>query len=108
MATNKPKIVPGQPLCCLSIGYADFLLPLPAAMKVAELMAKAVEVKETFAVLASTYTTHGPARVEVKVVQPHQVRTADAPTDSGDGDGGAGKVRRLGQQALALPMPKVR
>lgn len=108
MAT-KPKITASQPMCVVSIGYGDYLMPMTAATKVAELMAKAVEVDEKFAVRASTYFTKGSARVELKVVRPEQVRTGDAPVDDGDTiDNGSPRSRSLGQQALALPMPKGR
>lgn len=106
MATKSPA----QPLCVVSIGYSEYLLPMPAAMKIAELMAKAVKVKEAFALRGSTYTTAGPVSVEVKVVQSHQIRAAD-PSDGDDSDGdgsGGAEVRRMGQQPLALAAPKGR
>ena len=68
------------PMCCVSIGYQDFLLPFSAGMKLVELMQNSVVTRKNFDGRAYQYPVGDQPNVEFVAVKPSQiVMPSDAP-----------------------------
>ena len=69
------------PMCCVSIGYQDFLLPFADGMKLVALMQNAVGTKKYFGVRSAyQYIVGDQPPVEFVAVKPNQVvMPSDAP-----------------------------
>lgn len=61
------------PMCCVSIGYQDVLLPFSAGMKLVELMQNAVGTRKHFDGRAYKYLVGDQLDVEFVAVKPNQV-----------------------------------
>lgn len=70
MATRAVKNVP---MCCVRIGYQDFLLPADKGMKLVELMQHAVSCERSFATRDYNYKVEDAPAVEFCMVKPSQL-----------------------------------
>ena len=61
------------PMCCVSIGYQDVLLPCDAGMKLVGLMQNAVDTRKHFNGRAYQYVVGDQINVEFVAVKPNQV-----------------------------------
>ena len=61
------------PMCCVSIGHQDVLLPFAAGMKLVELMQNAVGTRKRFSGLEYQYIVGDQLNVEFVSVKPNQV-----------------------------------
>lgn len=80
MATRSAKTAQ---ICCVTIGYRTYLLPIDKGMKLVELMASALECSEQYAGGRMTYTPGEAPRVEFTTVKPDQITTPLAPAPIG-------------------------
>lgn len=69
------------PMCCVRIGYQDFILPFADGMKLVELMQRAFPAKLHFTGQYDQYVVEGiQSRVEFVSIRPDQVvRPSDNP-----------------------------
>ena len=75
-----PRPAKPVPMCCVSIGFQDVLLPFPAGMKLVELMQNAVATQKHFDGRAYQYVVGDQLGVEFVSVKPNQiVMPCDAP-----------------------------
>lgn len=61
-------------LCCVTIGYQDFLLPLDKGLKLVEIMQAAIACDDKYEESGYVYTTKESSEVSLKMVKPSQVR----------------------------------
>lgn len=61
------------PMCCVSIGYQNFLLPFADGMKLVALMQNAVTTQEHFGSGSRQYIVGDQPDVEFVAVKPNQV-----------------------------------
>lgn len=101
----------GKPLCCITIGCDEYLLPAEAGMKVAQLMAGAVKLRKHYRTTRSGYVYAPGAQAEVAwcSVQPGQLVTADQ-ADAFEAEEEeslrAYRARRLTADQPKLPAPE--
>jgi hypothetical protein len=77
-----PAVKKTVPMCCVTIGYTNYLLPADKGMKVVELMQSAFECNERFGAGDSQYEIREQPRVGLEIVRPNQIvqpRPAPAP-----------------------------
>lgn len=75
-----PRHAKPVPMCCVSIGYQDFLLPFAAGMKLVELMQHAVVTQKHFGGRTYQYFVGDQPSAEFVAVKPNQiVMPSDAP-----------------------------
>ena len=75
-----PRPAKPVPMCCVSIGYQEVLLPFAAGMKLVELMQNAVATRKHFDGRAYRYVVGEQLNVEFVAVKPNQVvMPSDAP-----------------------------
>lgn len=70
MATTRP-----QQLCCISIGFNDYLMPMDKAMKVMDLMQHAFECNKHYAERGYEYHVEQQPQCGIDMVKPSQVKT---------------------------------
>lgn len=76
MAARKKPV----PMCCVTIGYQEFILPFAAGMKLVELMQNAVTTRRIFNDRSHQYVVGDQPDVEFMAVRPNQiVMPSDAP-----------------------------
>ena len=68
-----PRPAKPAPMCCVSIGFQDVLLPFAAGMKLVELLQNAVATQKRFDDRAYQYVVGEQIGVEVVAVKPSQV-----------------------------------
>lgn len=61
------------PMCCVSIGHLDFLMPAAQGMKLVELMNSAVSCERSYEECAYRYQVGEQPQVEYVSVRPNQV-----------------------------------
>lgn len=108
---NAPKGAQSKPMCCVTIGGQEYLMPAAAGMKVAELMAGAIEARKRYAYGAGryTYVPGGQAEVAWCSVLPEQLRTAEqAEADEAQNAAELNRqrARRLSAEQPKLPAPE--
>jgi hypothetical protein len=64
-------------LCCISIGYMDYLMPMDKGLKLMELMQYAVEVDKRYEDRGYEFLVKEQPRCGIEMVKPSQVKTPD-------------------------------
>lgn len=64
------------PMCCMTIGFDHYLMPVEAGTKIFSLMQKALKCELVFDDKGYFYAVGGAPAVKVEVVSPRQVRPA--------------------------------
>lgn len=75
------------PMCCVSIGYRDFLLPADKGMKLVEILTHAIEVDKDYEDGGYVYTPQQPPEVQYSAVKTGRIRAPRAPAPEATADG---------------------
>jgi hypothetical protein len=65
-------------MCCVRIGYQEFLMPADKGMKVVELMTSAVDCDKQYLERGYSYTLRDQPDVSFNLVKPDQIRLPQA------------------------------
>lgn len=67
-----------QPMCIITIGFQNLLLPISDGMKVVQLLSQAIDCEQQYEGGGEfTYVVHEQVDVGLKTVQPRQIREID-------------------------------
>ncbi len=70
-------------MCCVTIGYRDYLMPADKGMKVVELMQSAFECEKGWGSLNHNYVPGEQPQVCFEMVRPSQIKAPPAPAPAG-------------------------